>query len=377
MGKNEEILKRIKSGDTEFKYIPEEIGEILSCDIDKTKTKIDINSTGYKKIKPWFNIAKWATIMMGMLWVILYEFKEEVHIVFLILTITAAFLYIYFYIKCPKIETKEGLFIGKEGLASFSFDKEHKNIINKKVILYKDADLIYGKKTEREKEDFTRESEENNYFKPEHITYYLFALYGKEDNQQRKVLSCVFKNEIPKKINGLEWKPLFNRWVEKRFNQMKEALDKGEAIGFNLYGEDGYYNDYIIFKGDEISIDGIVYNMQMIDSIYIEDENLIVRLNTKNVFGGELREENWQNNKLRIPLHGVANRKLFLKLLYIWRYKATHPGIGDFKLEENKDDYPEISKFSDYWKAPKTLHNIGRPYQPAWKASSQPVRSGL
>ncbi len=295
--KEEELLAELKSGETVFKYIPEDIGEIAYCDSTNPKAAPDTKEQTRNKIILSVTI---PLAIVALCWIIF----NESPIFDSIVTIVMLFIGYISVNNCLNF-TGTDYFVGIEGAVVAGFDKTRDNISSKTVMYFRDFDdILTGE---------TRKYKNRSY----QCTDYHFIIYGHEVDNQRKVIASVADSYDQEKPRGYYtdqkyrfWKTIESYWSQYRLEQIKVELAAGEAIGFNVYTEKGFYNDYIMFKGKEISIGGKIYNKSNVKNINFNNGNLIIEdVNHSSKLFGLIEK----GDKEIIPLHTIGNREIFLK----------------------------------------------------------------
>ena len=161
MDKNwkEQQLNLLGSKDSIFKYIPEELGNILYCDTDNpNKVPLSAQEARKKKI-----IGSCISIILLIgYWGFLYD-----HYIWgIIFTIVVVFFTIGF---CATNFVGKDYFVGEKGFAIVYFSDNRTNITEKEIVLFEDLSYLFTGETVI-KQNFS-------YFR----TDYYFSLYKKLD----------------------------------------------------------------------------------------------------------------------------------------------------------------------------------------------------
>lgn len=292
----DDLMASLISGDSVFRYIPDNIGKILYCDSTNPKAAPDTKEQTRKKLI-WSIFVPLAITVVC--WLVFNEspiFDSLVTIVMLIIG----------YISVNNCLNFNGTdyFVGTDGAVIAKFDKTRDHIVSQQIVLFSEvSDLLTGE---------TKKYKNRSYVG----TDYHFIVYGHEIDNQKKVIASVdssYKQEKPGNYYTDQlyrfWKKLENSWSQYKLSQLKDALNKGEAIGFNIYGDKSFSNDYILFKGKEMAIGGKIYNKDNIKDVKFDNGNLIiVDVNHESKFFGLIQK----GDKETIPLHCIGNRELFL-----------------------------------------------------------------
>lgn len=292
----EDILyESLINGTPVFKRIPENIGEIVYCDSSNPKASADNKKKTRKKII--MSIAIPAAIA-AFCWLVF----NESPIFDTIASIVMGIICIYSINKCLSFDGRD-YFVGKLGATELSFEKSRDNITYEKTILYEDFDdIVTGE---------TRKYQNGSYIGTE----YYFIIYAHEKEGQREVLASIeasYSQEKPGNYYTDQiyrfWKTVETNWCKYKLGLLKDDLNEGKAIGFNVYTEKGFINDYIVFEGSQIKIGNKIYDKTNVKNLGFNNGNLIIEdtNHSSKLFG--LIEK---GDKETIPLHMIGNRELF------------------------------------------------------------------
>lgn len=294
--KEDELLMGLKSGETVFQYVPANIGEIVYCDSSNPKAEPDTKEQTRNKIIMSVTI---PAAIVFFCWLVFNESPVFDSIVTIVMAIICC-ISVYNCLHFNGID----YFVGTEGAVIASFDKTRDNISSMKEMFFRDfSDVVTGE---------TRKYTNRTY----QGTDYHFFIYGHEVDNKKDLIACItdsYKQEKPgnyyKDQKYRFWKKLETFWSQYRLAQLKDALERGEAIGFNIYTEKGFSNDYIMFKGKEIAVGGKIYNKSNVKSIKFDNGSLIIEdVNHSSKLFGLIES----GDKESIPLHTIGNRELFL-----------------------------------------------------------------
>ena len=292
----EDLLMGLKSGETIFRYVPENIGEIVYCDSSNPKAEPDTKEQTRKKII--LSVTIPAAIVL-FCWLVFNESPIFDSIVTVVMAIIG-------YISVNNCLNFKGTdyFVGTEGAVIASFDKTRDNISSKKEMFFRDfSDVVTGE---------TRKYKNRSY----QGTDYHFIVYAHEVDKEKKVIASIVDSYDQEKPGNYYtdqkyrfWKKLESLWSQYRLAQIKDDLERGEAIGFNVYTEKGFANDYIMFKGKELAVGGKIYNKSNVKNIKFNNGSLIIEdVNHSSKLFGLIEKGDKEN----IPLHTIGNRELFL-----------------------------------------------------------------
>ena len=291
----DQLLEALKSNNSVFRFIPDNIGDIAYCDSTNPKDCPDTKEQTRKKVALSVLI---PCAIAAFCWFVFDEspiFDSIVSVVMFIIMVR--------YLK--KCYTFKGTdyFVGTEGAAVIEFDNTRDNITNKTILKFEDFDdLVTGE---------TRRYRNGSY----EGTEYYFIIYGHKVNNERKVISAfngTYNQEKPGDYYTDQqyrfWKTVEMKWSRYKLELLKVALDNGESIGFNLYTDKNFYNNYLVFQGSQLTIGGTLYDKNTVKKIGFSNGNLIVEhANHSSKFFGLIEK----GNKDTIPLHMIGNRELF------------------------------------------------------------------
>ena len=292
----EELYASLGSEKSIIKYVPNEIGEIVYCDSDNPKAEPD--SKEQTRIKMTFSIVIPLAII-AFCWIVF----NESPIFDSIATVVMVFCGWVAFRMCKSF-TGTDFFVGTDGAAIVTFDKTRDNIIEKIFYYFRDfEDLLLAEVKQYQNGMYQR-------------TDYQFIVYGHEQNNVKKIIVNKSGSYDQKKPDGYYkdqtfrfWKKIEHSWSNYKLAQLKDALNRGESIGFNLYIDDNFCDNYIVFKGKEITIGNKIYNKSNIKNILFEKGNLIIEdVNHSSKLFGLIEK----GDKATIPLHTIGNRELFL-----------------------------------------------------------------
>jgi len=292
----DDLFAKLKSGDSVFKYIPEDIGEIVYCDSTNPKAAADSKEQTRKKII--LSTVIPLTIVV-FCWVVFNESP-------IFDSIATGIMFIVGWVSIHNCLHFNGTdyFVGTEGAVIASFDDSRDNIVDKTMMYFRDfEDMLIHE---------TRKYRNRSYVG----TDYQFIVYGHEVNNQKKIIASIsdsYNQEEPKDYYTDRkyrfWKKIETYWSSYKLAQLKIALNNGMAIGFNLYFEKSFSDNYIVFKGKELFIGNKVYNQDNVKDIKFKNGNLIIEdVNHSSKFFGLIEK----GDKTTIPLHCIGNRELFL-----------------------------------------------------------------
>ena len=291
-------LEKLRSGGSIYKFVPNDIGEILYCDTTEPK---EFPLTPRKaKIKRLIGLL-FCLISLSLYWGFLYEH----YIIGIFFTIVV--LVISLYISDASFSGKD-YFIGKKGFSIVTFSRTRDNIVDKKVWLFKDLSYLFtGERIN--KLNFTYES-----------TNYFFTFYKKlnHDNATYDVVYSItglYSDKSPKdpmRPKDAEPEYCFMKRIEKEWTLYFFDEHKGDSsISFPIIKDDKVYSDAIIITSDAIDVYGVKYNRNNTKKIYLSNGQLIIEhQNHTKKFLGFIET----GDKSTIPLADLGNRQAFIML---------------------------------------------------------------
>ncbi|SRR5574344_500436 len=292
----EQLLEDLKSEKSVFKFIPDNIGDIIYCDSSNPKECPDTKEENRKKITLSISI---PCAIIAFCWLVFNEspiFDTIVTVVMLLILRSCLK-------KCLSFKGTD-YFVGTKGMAEITFDKSRDNIVSKNINQFSEFDdLVTG--------------ETLNYQNRSYVgTDYYFRVYGHQKGNERSVIASIYSSYNQEKIQDYYqdpiyrfWKKIEMSWGRFKLDQLRNALDNGEKISFNLYTDDNFYNDYFQFQGTQLTIGGTLYEKSTVKNIGFSNGNLVVEhTNHHTNFFGFIEK----GNKETIPLKYIGNRELFL-----------------------------------------------------------------
>ena len=291
----DQLLENLQSGNPVFRFIPDNIGEIVYCDSTNPKERPDSKEETRKKAILSVVI---PCAIAAFCWLVFNEspiFDSIASIVMIIIMIVSLK-------NCFSFKGTD-YFVGTDGAAMVDFENNRDNITAKFIVRFEDFDDFVTGETRR----YRNGSYEG--------TDYHFTVYGYEVNNKRKVIAGTegtYSQEKPGDYYTDQtyrfWKTVEMKWSRYKLELLKTALNNGEAIGFNVYSDKGFNNDYLVFQGAQVTIGGTVYDRTTVKNIGFNNGNLIVEhANHASKFFGLIEK----GNKETIPLHMIGNRELF------------------------------------------------------------------
>ena len=293
-----DLLEQVHSGTPVFKYIPEEIGEIVYCDSSNpSEGPLTSEQARKKKIKA----SLIGVIGLAAIWGLLYSHYIWASILSIIL------LWICYLIFDTSFKGKD-YFVGENGYAIVDFKDNRDNIISKKIILFKDLSYLFtGEMVHKQNYSYMN-------------TEYYFSLYYKAENNVFNIADHVkgtYNDKKPKDPmcpsgSSQEYqlmKVVEKEWTRFFFNEHKND----EEVSFAIFPdkEQTIYSNAIIIGHDYIDIGGTKYNKSNTKKIYFSNGSLVVEhINHKTKWFGFKHEGNINS----IPLSDLGNKEAFLIL---------------------------------------------------------------
>lgn len=294
--KNDQLAS-LRSENSIFDYIPEEIGKIIYCDTTEPRkfpyTKEEAKKRKYKGLL-------FSIISLTFVWGLLYQ-----HYIWAsILSLIALFIIIRL---CDCSFNGTDYFIGDKGFSIISFENNRGNIIKNNTILFDNLSFL-----------FTGETVNKTNFSYTGTDYY-FTLYNSLDaiSQTYSVAYNVkgsYSDKSPKDPihpEGASEVYSFMKMIEKQWTLHFVSKHRNEKfLEFYVLKDNGLY-DYIRIETDKLKIGGVEYNHMNTKRIYFSNGQLVVEHenHSKKLFG--LIEK---GDISYIPLSDLGNRQAFMLL---------------------------------------------------------------
>lgn len=290
------LLKKLKAGDSVFRYIPDNIGDIVYCDSSNPKDGPDSKKTTQRKVIL-------SVVIPCCIAILSWIFISDAVVVNLFISVSMiAIMLICIYMSMHFRGTD--YFVGTEGAAEISFDKSRDNTTVKRNFRFEDfGDLI------------TKETVSYNDTEYDH-TSYEFTIYGKESGGKRALIAQFYGNytqndsfEYYKDQKFRFWKTIEKQWGKYKIDSLKASFDKGEPVGFSFYLGDNFCNDFFVFQGSQLSVGNVTFDKTNVKNIVLGKEALIIEhVNHSSKLFGLITK----GDKATIPLEGIGNKELFL-----------------------------------------------------------------
>lgn len=294
----ESQLELLGSNESIFKYIPNELGNILYCDTNNSND-VPLSPQEARKRKI-IGYSVSSLILIGY-WAFFYE-----HYIWgIILTLVVLFFAVAF---CDTTFAGADYFVGENGFAIVKFADSRTNITNKEIILFKDLSFLFTGEIVKKKN--------YSYF----ATDYYFAIYkklNKDGNYYDLAYNSIgsYCDKAPEDVmNPKEaneeycmLKKVEQVWTMFFFESYKSAKE----LTFPMIKDKVIYSDALILNNNGIDVNGVQYNRENTKRIYFSNGRLIIehQNHSKKYFGlvehGDISE---------IPLSELGNRRAFLML---------------------------------------------------------------
>lgn len=300
MDKNwkEQQLELLGTKDSIFKYIPEELGNILYCDTNNPNT-VPLSAQEARKRKI---IGSCISIMLFIgYWGFLYE-----HYIWgIIFTIVVLFFTIGF---CDATFDGTDYFVGEKGFAVVNFSNSRTNITNKKIILFEELSYLFTGEIVR-KLNYSYSG-----------TDYYFSLYKKLDSDSQHydlAYNAIgsYSDKHPKDTmcpKGANEQYCMLKKVEQVWTLFFFEHHRFDSeLTFPLLEDNTIYEDALVLKNNSIFVNGISYDKSNTKRIYFSDGQLVIEHenHSKKFFG--LVEK---GNISKISLSNLGNRRAFFIL---------------------------------------------------------------
>lgn len=297
-----EQLGLIKEGKSIFGFIPENIGELCFCDTTNERA-VPYTPEEAKKQRTTALIV--GIVSLSLIWI----FLASHYIIASILTLIV--LFICWVIFDTSFKGKD-FFVGDKGFAVFDFDKDRKNFIQKKVILFEEmSHIIFGeiKKYERQKYGGSKYKE----------TSFFFGAFSKPKESGENVIfkslhaeTGIYEDENPRD-EYYPHKPIgyytFSKFVDKMWTYYFVKMHENDLIVAFPVSHNGQIAFNIALSPDVILIGNKEYTSENTKSRTIQDGKFVIEdVNHEKKFLG-LKEVGDIN---AIPLSEIGNSKAFL-----------------------------------------------------------------
>lgn len=329
---DDDLLKQLKEGNSPFRYIPDDIGEIVYCNSTNPKGAPDSKKSNV--IKAILSVVIPLALVL-ICWLLMeWDGTSKFLVTVLLACVSYGMVYDSIHFK------GKDFFVGTEGAAIVSFEKTRDNYTLNTIIRFDEVDDVLS----GEQQKYRRGRYEQ--------TDYHFTFYSKEKDNQREVIAHVADHYEQRNPNGnysdvkmKSWKKIEEQWTKYKVAQVSEAFKSGQGVSFNYYDRDGYTNDYIIIREGELVLSGNVFNVDNTGTARITKKMFVVELEGyKTYLFGTIEK----NSRITIPLHAIANRIIF------YQYIREFTDYVTYKLS-----IPEYCEFDTVWNKPIALRNTG------------------
>ena len=297
-----EQLGLIKDGKSIFGFVPENIGELCFCDSTNERAVPYTPDEARKKT--------WNALIVGLVSLSLIWFFLASHYIIASI-LTAIVLFICWAIFDTSFKGKD-FFVGDKGFAVINFDKDRKNITQKKVVLYNDISHILSGET--------RHYERTKYGGSKYTgTKFYFGAFGKpEESGENYVFKSIhseigeYDDENPRD-EYYPHKPLgfytFTKYIEKMWTYYFVKLHENDVVVMFPVSHNGRIAFNIALSPTVIMIGDKEYNEGNTKSRTFKDGQFIIEdVNHEKKYLG-LKEEGDIHS---IPLNEIGNSKAFL-----------------------------------------------------------------
>lgn len=287
------LLQNLKNGTSVFKYVPDNIGEIVYCDSTNPKAAPDTKSETQKKM---FMSICIPLALIALDWIFFYTSP----IVSSIVTIVLLFI-MYKCVKNTMRFVGTDYFVGTEGFATCDFSGTRDNVTPQSYRFEDFSDLITSETRTYQNHVYTG-------------TKYFFRFMSNEEDGKKNSfgIDSTYNQEKPgdRYIDEIYrfWKKIEESWSKYKFNELLHNSNE-MSIGFTYYTDNHFYPDYI-----KMSKDGIVIGETLFDRfkrIGFKNGNLIIEHEN---YSSKLFGLITKGDKAEIPLSAIGNKQLFLML---------------------------------------------------------------
>ena len=294
-----DLLESIDSGTSIFKYIPDQIGNVLYCDTNQNKAEPMAPADAKRKK---INVICIGVISLSLIWGLC-----AIKSLYVLAAILSA---IALYICYKKFDTSfsgTDVFMGDKGFAVVSFSDNRDNIVEKKIVLFDEVSCIFTGETIN-KRNYTYTGTDFHfvfYKKPtsEGVYQVAYQINGSYSDE---------KPEDPMCPLGAPEEYALMKVVEKEWTSYFLNLHKNDMeINFPIMTDDAMYPDVIKMGHGYLNIDGTVYNRDNTKKIYFSNGNLVIEhMNHQKKWFGFVEK----GDKHSIPLSQLGNRQAFMLL---------------------------------------------------------------
>ena len=225
------LLRELNKGTSVFKYIPDDIGDIIYCDSSNAKAAPDSKEETRKKMLLSICI---PTLLIVLDWIFFYTSP-------IMSSIVSAILLFVMY-KCVKNTLSfkgSDYFVGTKGFALCDFDGTRDNITAKASYHFDDfSDLVTAE---------TRHYQNRVY----QYTEYFFQFWSKEKDGVKNILANIqstYNQEKPKDYYEDRtyrfWKVIEDTWSKYKFYLLKKEFGlTSDTIGFTVYSDKNFFTN--------------------------------------------------------------------------------------------------------------------------------------
>lgn len=291
-------LEDIKNGQSFFGKIPDNIGELLYCDTTANESgPYDANE---KRRRTLLSVLIPIGVA-GLSYLISVGFGIFVSIVALIIMIIC--------LRKTYVFKGKDMFVGTEGYAVYSFEKDRKNFVEEKSFRFEDlTDLItestqvyYNRVYQGTKFAFVFRKQKDNSLE------YVDGVQGKYNQENVKDKAEILNEDYR------FWTCIEQMWSRYKMKEYEEQFQNGsDTIPFTLVLDESFFPGYIRLGLGKIIVADREYNSETLKNIGFHNGTLIVEHvnHTKKLFG--LIQK---GNQEEIPLNSITNKAVFLELL--------------------------------------------------------------
>lgn len=282
-------VEQLGTAESFFKVIPQNIGEIQYCSSTNPKAEKDSTKIRAKQYLLAIGIPILITTIVALL------SKSPVFIAIV------AVISLIVLLKCVnKISSFSGMdfFVGSEGVVRITFEDDRNNAKIIEEILFKDAADYISKEVHR--------YQNRNYIGTEIVK----SFFGEVNEKGERSNLGGWTGTIPKE--GLEYKFMEraeSAWSVYYMSKVKEQFAKEKRISFNVYTDNGFINDYLIFENETLRVADRVYDKSTLKDVRLGNGVLIIEhVNHSTKLFGLIKK----GNQEEIPIHMIANSKVFM-----------------------------------------------------------------
>ena len=301
------LLEQLKSGESFFLFVPDNIGEIVYC--DTTTPQLEPDSDMDRQMQVFLSVViPVAIAVVG--WMLI---KSTTTCILLSLAMAAA-MAIFIFLSLTFFGFDQ--FVGTEGYAIYSFWGSRKKVKLEERLLFKSIDsfLVY----EKSHLDFffgkTILPHSDERFKVE-------VLYK---SGRKKTLAEITDTKPVQSHGDREWnsdkrfwRKVIEAWSDYKFAQFEADYKNGKPISFSNFENgigDNTRQDFFVISNDKITIGNKTFSKSETINCEVTDSYVVLTTAEINPETSEIEKI----NDMRIPLNDIGNALVFYRCLLMF-----------------------------------------------------------